>query len=52
VTFNGIDVLAQLLHSARIEDVCPRLRPIERQHANAIVSDLALNQGTFGDSWH
>ena len=43
VIFHGIEVLIQLLESSGVENVRARVRAIEREHANVIVADLALN---------
>ena len=43
VFLHGIQVLIQLFESSGVENVRARVRAIEREHANVIVADLALN---------
>src|SRR5438094_6907858 len=43
VLLHGTEVLIQLIESSGVENVCARVGTIEREHANVIVADLALN---------
>ena len=49
---DGIDVVAQLAHGRGVENVRARFGPIEREHANLIVTDIAANHGLSGNCRH
>ena len=39
----AVDVLAQIFERGCVKNIRARIRPIEGQHANSIVSDFAAN---------
>ncbi len=45
VFFDRVEMLAQILHRWRIEDVRARFGPIESKHADSVVTDFAPDHG-------
>ena len=52
VAFDRIDMFAQLAHGRGVENVRARFGPIECEHADAIVTNLASNHRTYGHCRH